>query len=254
MDRDDTALSVQWSAPARSKLKRTMDIVLAMIVLVAFSPLFAAIALAIRIETGGPVFHRAKRIGIGGQQFTLYKFRTMYVNAEERLRELQHLNLGGPYLIRIPNDPRVTRVGRVLRRTSLDELPQFWNVLRGEMSAIGPRPQDPHEVGLYTPYQSRRLACLPGITGLWQVTARQQNDFTSLVELDLLYQHQWSIGLDFWIILHTPLAMARGIDTGNGRKSHNGAVECHTLNKPETLLSPAEVGDPGAVLNLEEHF
>jgi lipopolysaccharide/colanic/teichoic acid biosynthesis glycosyltransferase len=234
--REETTLVL--SPPARSRMKRVIDVVLASCVLIILSPLFAIIALAILIETGMPIFYRARRIGIAGRQFTVYKFRTMHVDAEHRLPQLLHLNLGGPHMTRIPNDPRVTRVGRVLRRTSLDELPQFWNVLRGDMSIVGPRPQDLREVELDNAYQRQRLQCLPGITGLWQVVARHQNDFDSRIELDLLYQRQWSLWLDFWIMIRTPLAMARGINFNHRADAGKMPVTVDmALDYPEVVVN-----------------
>jgi lipopolysaccharide/colanic/teichoic acid biosynthesis glycosyltransferase len=135
----------------------------------------------------------------------MYKFRTMCADAERLLPQLAHRNLGGAYMIKIPGDPRVTRVGRFLRHTSLDELPQLINVLRGEMSLVGPRPQAPNEVALYTPHQRRRLHVLPGITGLWQVTARDNPSFDEWVRLDLAYIEHWSLWLDLRILARTVL-------------------------------------------------
>jgi lipopolysaccharide/colanic/teichoic acid biosynthesis glycosyltransferase len=146
----------------------------------------------------------------------MYKFRTMCVDAEARLPQLAHLNAGGSRLIRIDNDPRVTRLGSFLRRTSLDELPQLVNVVRGEMSLVGPRPQSPDEVALYSEHQRERLAVPPGMTGLWQVTARDDPRFDEWIRLDLQYIRQWSLGLDLKILLKTPAVMVRTVSRSTG--------------------------------------
>ena len=146
----------------------------------------------------------------------MFKFRTMCVDAEARLPQLAHLNMGGAHLIRIHNDPRVTRLGSFLRRTSLDELPQLVNVVKGEMSLVGPRPQSPEEVALYSEGQRQRLAVPPGMTGLWQVTARDEPKFDEWVRLDLHYIQNWSLPLDFKILLKTPAVMLRTIGRSTG--------------------------------------
>lgn len=200
-------------APWESASKAIFDRVMAALALVVVSPLLVIAALAILVNDGPPVFYRPRRAGQNGREFALFKLRTMNRDAEQRLGEIAHLNRGGCHMIRIPHDPRVTPVGRVLRRLALDELPQLLNVLRGEMSLVGPRPQSPPEVALYTSYERQRLRAQPGITGLWQVSARHQTDFARWVALDLEYQETWSFWLDLKIILRTPLAIARGTDT-----------------------------------------
>src|SRR5205823_5914482 len=149
-------------------LKRTIDIVMAVALLVLLAPLMLLAVVAIRLESPGPVFYDRVRVGKDGRPFVMYKLRTMTADAEQRLADLQHLNHGGPHMIKIADDPRVTRVGKLLRATSIDELPQLLNVLKGEMSLVGPRPQTPNEVALYTGEQRLRLVVKPGITGLWQ--------------------------------------------------------------------------------------
>ncbi len=194
------------AAPDRaveSALKRLLDLGLTTLALALTWPLWLLIAAVIKLDSPGPVLFRSTRVGRQGRHFTMYKFRTMSVDAEALLPQIAHLNLGGPYMIKIPNDPRVTRVGRFLRRSGLDELPQLWHVLRGEMSLVGPRPQAPHEVALYTPHQRRRLAAVPGLTGLWQVTARDNPSFDEWVRLDLEYIDHWSLGLDLRIMWRT---------------------------------------------------
>lgn len=146
----------------------------------------------------------------------MYKFRTMCVDAEARLPQLAHLNVGGDHLIRINNDPRVTRLGSFLRRTSLDELPQLVNVVKGEMSLVGPRPQSSDEVALYSDGQRQRLTVPPGMTGLWQVTARDDPRFDEWIRLDLEYVRDWSLGLDLKILLKTPAVMVRTVGRSTG--------------------------------------
>lgn len=185
------------------RLKRMGDVLLSLAIGVVILPLVPIICWLIRLESDGPAIFRARRVGFEGREFTLYKFRSMYSDAEQRLKSLTHLNEGGPYLIRIPNDPRVTRVGRVLRKYSIDELPQVWNVLKGDMSLVGPRPQAPNEVALYTAVQRQRLEVVPGVTGLWQVTARNDPRFETMVSKDLEYINTWSLWSDLTIILKT---------------------------------------------------
>jgi len=191
--------------------KRVLDVTLSLTGLVLMSPVMLVVAVAICCDTRGPALFNAVRVGRLGKPFLMYKFRTMVVDAEERLKELQSRNLGGVMLIRIPHDPRVTRVGRMLRMTSLDELPQLLNVLRGDMSLVGPRPQYPGEVAYYSDHQRRRLEATPGITGLWQVAARQSADFDEWVRLDLEYIRTFSFWLDLNIQCRTiPAALRHG--------------------------------------------
>jgi len=189
--------------------KRTFDLVGAGLLLVLTSPLIALMAVAIRVDSPGPTFFVQRRVGLGGREFRMFKFRSMCADAEARLSSLAHLNVGGSRLVRIPDDPRVTRLGAVLRRTSLDELPQFLNVIRGEMSLVGPRPQAPNEIAQYSARQRRRLSVLPGITGLWQVTARDNPSFDEWVRLDLEYIDTWSLWLDMKILLLTSWVVLR---------------------------------------------
>ncbi len=191
--------------------KRGMDIVLSILGLLLLMPLLALIALAIRFDSPGPVVFRQRRTGLGGRPFWMYKFRTMVINADEVKSDLLHLNESGdPRLFKIRNDPRITRVGRFLRRTSLDELPQLLNVLRGEMSLIGPRPFFPDDLHYYARHHLERLSVLPGITGLWQVSGRSSVlDFEEVIRLDREYIRSWSIWLDLKILLMTVPAVAR---------------------------------------------
>ncbi len=190
--------------------KTALDVVGAAIGLVVLSPLLGVIALAVLVRDGRPILFRQQRVGLHGRPFGLLKFRTMGIDAEERLAELEAENeIAGP-AFKLTNDPRVTRTGRWLRRTSLDELPQLLNVLRGEMSLVGPRPPLPREVAGYTIWHRRRLSMKPGITGLWQVSARREETFDRWVELDLDYIERWSFWLDLKILLRTIPAMLQG--------------------------------------------
>ncbi len=163
----------------------------------------AAIALAIRLTSSGQVLFRQVRCGLNGRRFTLYKFRTMVEDAERRRPELHHLNeMDGP-VFKVRRDPRVTRLGRLLRRYSLDELPQLWNVLSGTMSLVGPRPAIPEEVAQYQRWQRRRLSMRPGLTCLWQISGRNDLDFDRWMELDLEYIDSWSPLLDLKILART---------------------------------------------------
>jgi exopolysaccharide biosynthesis polyprenyl glycosylphosphotransferase len=185
-------------------LKRCIDIAGGMVGVLLLLLLTPFIASAIRLESPGPIFFGQTRVGENGRRFTCWKFRSMYLDAEERKRELLHLNEMGGAIFKIRDDPRVTRVGKFLRKTSLDELPQFWNVLRGEMSLVGTRPPTPDEVEKYENWQRRRISIKPGLTGLWQVSGRNSiNDFNEVVRLDLKYIDSWSLSLDFKLLLKT---------------------------------------------------
>ncbi len=190
--------------------KRLLDLVLGTVALIVLSPVLALVALTVRVVDGGPVLFRQTRVGLHGRPFDVVKFRSMQPDAEEHLDELRDRNeIRGP-AFKVTDDPRLTRTGRVLRATSLDELPQVWNVLRGEMSLVGPRPPLPREVDGYDLWHRRRLSMKPGITGLWQVQGRRDEDFDRWVELDLAYIDRWSIWLDFKIMLRTIPAMFQG--------------------------------------------
>jgi exopolysaccharide biosynthesis polyprenyl glycosylphosphotransferase len=184
--------------------KRTLDIVAGLAGVIATACLFPMIALAIRSDSPGPIFFGQKRIGESGRVFHCWKYRTMFVGAESRQEELSSRNEMNGAVFKIRDDPRITAVGRWLRRTSLDELPQFWNVLKGEMSLVGTRPPTPAEVGLYENWHRRRISIKPGITGLWQVSGRNNIvDFDEIVRLDLDYIDNWSLWLDLRILLRT---------------------------------------------------
>ena len=184
-------------------VKRLADVVLSTIVLILLSPLMLAIALYIRLADGPPIIFRQQRVGLHGRLFTCLKFRTMVPDAEMLHESVMHLNhVSGP-AFKIPDDPRITRVGGFLRRTGLDELPQLVNVLRGEMSIVGPRPAPPREVARYSVWHRRRLMMRPGLTGVWQVEARSDDDFDRRAELDLQYIDRWSLWMDFKIMART---------------------------------------------------
>lgn len=183
--------------------KRLFDIFFSGAVLLLIAPLLALIALAVKLDSPGPVFYLSERIGKKGRVFRCMKFRTMVQDAEKRRAEILHMNERDGVLFKITNDPRITRTGRFLRKYSLDELPQFFNVLRGDMSVVGPRPPIASEVREYKLSHLRRLHVTPGITGLWQVQGRQDPSFASYVSLDVTYIDNWSIWLDFKIILRT---------------------------------------------------
>lgn len=182
-------------------LKRLFDVTLVLLSALVTIPIALVIALAIRLDSAGPVLFRQRRVGKDGQIFLCYKFRTMVPDAEARKADLQALNEADGPLFKMRDDPRITRVGRFLRRRSLDELPQLWNVLKGEMSLIGPRPALPEEVESYEHWQHRRLAVLPGCAGLSQALGRSDVSFDEQVRLDLYYAENWSVGMDVRILI-----------------------------------------------------
>jgi exopolysaccharide biosynthesis polyprenyl glycosylphosphotransferase len=190
--------------------KRVIDVGLGGIALILLLPVFAIIAVIVLVLDGRPIIFRQTRVGLHGRPFAVVKFRTMVPDAEALLTELEEQNEIKGHAFKITDDPRLTRTGRILRATSLDELPQVWNVLLGEMSLVGPRPPLPREVAGYDLWHRRRLSMKPGITGLWQVAARRDDDFDRWVQLDLAYIDRWSIWLDLKIILKTIPAMLQG--------------------------------------------
>ncbi len=190
--------------------KSLVDKIGAVVGIILFSPIMLITALAIKIEDRGPIFFKQIRSGVNGKQFQLFKFRTMCVNAEEKKAELEKLNeMSGP-VFKIKNDPRVTKVGNLLRKTSMDELPQFFNVLIGNMSIVGPRPPLPKEVAQYEQWQHRRLSVKPGVTCTWQVNGRNNIDFDDWMKLDLDYIDNWSLWNDTKIIAKTIPAVMKG--------------------------------------------
>ena len=198
------------SNPVQLVVKRAIDLALSLFLFVATLPIQLVAAIAIKLSSSGPVLFTQKRCGLNGRHFTLLKFRTMYTGAEERLSEISHLNeMSGP-VFKSSADPRLTPVGRILRRLSIDELPQLWNVIRGDMSLVGPRPPLPEEVSRYEPWQHRRLSLSPGMTCLWQISGRNDLDFNRWMELDLKYIDTWSPMLDLKILLKTVPAVLSG--------------------------------------------
>ena len=209
------ALEIPSGSPniLRTATKRTIDILGAAVALLIFSPLIIIVSLLIALESGRPIVFSQKRLGQNGRQFTVYKFRSMWKDAEARQAEVEAFNevKDGP-TFKLKEDPRITRVGRYLRKTSLDELLQLWNVLKGDMSLVGPRPPLESEVLKYEDWQLRRLSVKPGMTGLWQVSGRSNLGFVEMVLLDLEYIDGWTVWKDVAILLRTPLAVlsARG--------------------------------------------
>lgn len=197
-------------APFALFVKRVIDVVAAAVALLLLSPLWLLIVAAVRLTSRGPVLYRQVRCGLHGRRFVLLKFRTMVENAERMRGEVEHLNVMDGPVFKAPGDPRVTPVGRLLRRSSLDELPQFLNVLVGDMALVGPRPPIPEEVDQYEPWQRRRLAMKPGITCLWQISGRSNLDFATWMELDLAYIDHWSLWLDTKIMALTVPAVFSG--------------------------------------------
>lgn len=198
---------VTYSATPRNyigiKIKDVIDIVLSVLILIIVSPLMLVIAALIKLEDNGPVFFKQERIGLNGRRFYCFKFRSMVTNAEELRAGLEKLNESDGPAFKIENDPRITGIGRILRKTSMDELPQFYNVIKGEMSIVGPRPPLLSEVRQYERLQLRRLSMKPGITCKWQVWGRNQVSFSEWMQMDLDYIDNWSLLLDFKIIFAT---------------------------------------------------
>ncbi len=199
------------TVPPRGRLlaKAMLDRLLGGLLLVVAAPLILAGALAVKVTSRGTVFFRQTRVGVDGRRFTMIKLRSMYSDAEERKAALEHRNEGDGMLFKLRDDPRVTRVGRLLRRYSVDELPQLWNVARGEMSLVGPRPPLPREVDGYQDQVLRRLHVRPGLTGLWQVSGRSDLSWDESVQLDLRYVDNWSLAMDLLILWKTGRAVLR---------------------------------------------
>lgn len=212
-------LSPIEGAPLTAAVARLLDVAIAGVLLFALLPVLTLVAVAIRVDSTGPALFRQRRCGRRGREFTILKFRTMrrgMVAEPHRtyvlglIRGDEDLAAGQRGLYKLQVDDRVTRVGRLLRRTSLDELPQLWNVVRGDMALVGPRPPIPYEVDNYPPEWLRRLAVKPGLTGLWQVSGRNELSYQEMVRLDLEYVARRSLWLDLWILAKTPWVVARG--------------------------------------------
>ena len=197
-------------APWRAK--RALDLGVAVLLVMCLSPLMVLLAIAVRLSSPGPVLYRQRRVGRGGREFVVLKFRSMVASAESQRLALQPQNEADGPLFKLAHDPRITRTGRWLRRYSLDELPQLFNVIGGSMSLVGPRPALPEEVATYSAHEYRRLWAKPGMTGLWQVSGRSNLGWQEGIDLDLRYVEQWSIVMDLGILLRTlpAVVLARG--------------------------------------------
>jgi len=191
--------------------KRILDFAIALISLIVLSPVLLVIAIAIKLDSRGPVFFKQERLGKGTRRFTMIKFRSMYLDGDARIGELSALNEATGPLFKMRRDPRITRAGRILRRTSLDELPQLFNVLGGTMSIVGPRPPLPRELNGFDDIQRARLRVLPGLTGLWQVSGRSDLPFEDMVRLDMEYIEHRSIVMDLRIIAMTVPSVVLGV-------------------------------------------
>jgi lipopolysaccharide/colanic/teichoic acid biosynthesis glycosyltransferase len=198
-----------WLPRSSRAVKRVIDLLVASVVLIVGLPLAALIALAIKVDSRGPVFFTQRRVGREGRRFKVYKFRTMVANADERRSELLSQSTD-PDWLKLDSDPRITRVGRLLRRVSLDELPQLWNVLRGEMSLVGPRPLIEDEDERVQGWARGRLDLTPGLTGYWQVLGRTRIPFEEMVKLDYLYVMNWSLWEDMRLMLRTLPTLVTG--------------------------------------------
>ena len=206
--------------PGYLRMKRIVDVVLTLLLAIPLCIVFVLIAVVIRLDSKGPVLFRQKRVGLNGEEFLFYKFRSMYVDTDENVHRnaiTQYMNgeqlnkrVDTTLLYKLVDDPRITRVGRFLRKTSIDELPQFLNVLRGETTLVGPRPPLPYEVELYSDRDWLRLCGKPGLTGIWQVYARSRVDFQTMVDMDIDYLRHQSVWEDLKLVVLTPWVMVTG--------------------------------------------
>jgi len=201
--RPNSLVARRWTIRLELFAKRSFDILFSLLALVLISPALLLIAILVKLDSTGPILYVSERIGRNGKQFRFFKFRTMVKDADSLRGALQHLNERRGSLFKMSNDPRVTRLGKLLRRYSLDELPQFFSVLSGDMSVIGPRPCLTSEYAHYTKEQRRRADVVPGITGLWQVQARTDPSAETYFAMDTFYAENWSLWLDFKILLKT---------------------------------------------------
>lgn len=197
------------SRPIYHTVKRSFDLVMATIGLILLSPIMLWISFLIKKEDHGPVFYKQVRVSKNGKTFQMYKFRSMFVNADQMLDKLKAQNdVNGP-MFKMKNDPRITKIGHFIRKHSLDELPQFFNVIKGDMSLVGPRPPLPSEVAEYSEYDKQRLYVIPGCTGLWQATERNEVGFNEMVQLDIEYIKRANVWFDLWIIWKTVEIMVK---------------------------------------------
>jgi exopolysaccharide biosynthesis polyprenyl glycosylphosphotransferase len=191
--------------------KRTLDIVASLVATLILAPLFLLAGFLIKLTSRGPVFFIQERVGLNKKKFHLYKFRTMVADAEEQQQEIEHLNEASGPVFKMKNDPRITRVGKLLRKTSIDELPQLFNVLKGDMSLVGPRPLPVRDYqGFHQDWQRRRFSVRPGITCLWQINGRSSTPFEKWMELDMKYIDEWSLWMDFKILAKTIPVVLKG--------------------------------------------
>ena len=202
---EKSEISLPWRI-----LKRSFDLVFAITLMILLSPVFIGIAIAVLISSGWPIFYSQKRVGLNGKTFKFYKFRSMIKDADKIVDEVENVHAGDHVIFKNKQDPRVTPVGRILRKYSLDELPQFLNVINNSMSVVGPRPALPREVSIYNSIYERRLIAKPGITGPWQISGRSDLDLRTSVSLDLNYLVNWSFTRDLWIIVSTVGAVFKG--------------------------------------------
>ena len=243
-----TALALEHASDlavsADRAIKRMCDIVAALIGIILLTPLWFVVALVVRLNDGGPAFFTQERVGLDGRTFTMFKFRTMRVDAEALKASLQEANeadasAGNSIMFKIANDPRITRVGAFLRKTSIDELPQLFNVLRGDMSLVGPRPPLPSEVAQYEPRVMGKFAVRPGITGLWQISGRSNLSWDETVHLDLSYAQHRSLTLDAWIL--------RVCDDGWGPSQRLGPHPCLDLRLSLQHIRLVGEGEPSDI-------
>lgn len=191
-------------------LKRTMDIVGSLFFLIALSPVYIITGIAILIEDGYPIFYNQYRVAEKGRLFRMYKFRSMYRNADERKKELESDSMTGGVIFKMKDDPRITRTGKIIRKFSIDELPQLWNVLKGDLALVGPRPPIPDEVAEYSDWEWKRLEVKPGLTCTWQVSGRSDIDFETQVQMDIEYIRKWNILRDISLLFRTIPAVLSG--------------------------------------------
>jgi lipopolysaccharide/colanic/teichoic acid biosynthesis glycosyltransferase len=206
----DHSKGLPAATPGQLRFKRALDVALSSVALILLSPVMALIALAVKLDSPGPAFYVSVRVGKDGTPIRIAKFRSMFLDADLRLPELAGVNEADGPIFKIKDDPRITRVGRLLRKLSLDELPQLFNVLRGEMTVVGPRPALPAEVDTYTERERQRLLVKPGLTCIWQVSGRSDLDFVTWMRMDLQYIQEWTPVQDVRLIAKTVPAVALG--------------------------------------------
>lgn len=206
----DLTKGLPAATPGELLLKRALDVVVASLAILFSIPVMVVLALGVKLSSPGPVMYWSNRVGKGGSIIRIPKFRSMFVDAEQRLASLVSLNEASGPVFKIKEDPRITPFGRIMRKLSLDELPQLWNVLRGDMSLVGPRPALPNEVSTYGELERQRLLVKPGLTCIWQVSGRSDLDFETWMQMDLKYIGEWSIAKDLVLLARTPLAVGLG--------------------------------------------